>query len=88
MVPLIDRLQKLIAHERSARAVGSTREAEAFAERIATILTEHKLSMTEIEFEAQDTTDPIGDSRVEGLRATIEPWRLVLAHGIATSFYC
>ncbi len=88
MAPIIDKLQKLIAHERSARAVGSTEEAEAFAQRIASMLTEHKLSMTEVEFEAQDRDDPIGETGVEGLPARLDQWRHVLSVVVAASLYC
>jgi hypothetical protein len=63
-VQLIDRLQKLIAHERSSRDIGNTAEAEAFAVKIQTMLTQHKLTMSDVEFEAQDATDPIGHDEV------------------------
>ena len=88
MAPIIGKLQKLIAHERSARAIGNTQEAEAFAQRIATMLTEHKLSMTEVEFEAQDTFDPIGDSNSPALTGKLEQWLHLLATAVATSLYC
>lgn len=88
MAPVIGKLQKLIAHERSARAIGNREEAEAFAERIATLLTEHKLSMTEVEFEAQDVDDPIGDSDSAPLSDRFEQWHHLLATAVATSFYC
>ena len=88
MAPVFSKLQKLIAHERSARAIGNTEEAEAFAQRIATMLTEHKLSMTEVEFEAQDAHDPIGDSNSAALSSSFEEWHHLLAKGVATSLYC
>ena len=88
MAPIIGKLQKLIAHERSARAIGNTQEAEAFAQRIATTLTVHKLSMTEVEFEAQDADDPIGDSNSAALSGRLEQWQHLLAKAVAASFYC
>lgn len=88
MPQLFDKLQKMIAHERSARAVGSLQEAEAFAERIASMLSEHKLSMTEIEFERQDTVDPIGDSGMELVCSMAGQWVDILATGVSQSFYC
>ena len=47
--PIIEKLRKLIAHEKSARSIGNIHEAEAFASRIQTLLDEHKLSMGEVE---------------------------------------
>ena len=46
---IIDKVRKLIAHERSARKIGSFEEAAAFAGRIQQLLLDHKLSMSEIE---------------------------------------
>jgi hypothetical protein len=85
---IIDRLQKLIAHERSAREVGNIAEAEAFAAKIQTMLTTHKLTMTDVEFEAQDTVDPIGQDEVCLDGRSTPTWQVYLAQSIARNFFC
>lgn len=51
-------ISKLKAHEQSARNIGNQAEAEAFAAKIAQLLTEHKLSMSEVEYQAQEQENP------------------------------
>lgn len=51
---IIEKLSKMLRHEQSARAIGSVAEAEAFATKIQELLTEHKLEMSEIEFQERD----------------------------------
>jgi hypothetical protein len=87
-VQLIDRLQKLIAHERSSRDIGNTAEAEAFAVKIQTMLTQHKLTMSDVEFEAQDATDPIGHDEVCLEGRSTPTWQVYLAQSIARNFFC
>lgn len=50
---IIDKLAKLIKHEQSARSIGNMHEAEAFAGRIQILLTQHQLSMSDIDIEAE-----------------------------------
>lgn len=85
MENVIDKLQKLINHERSARTVGNIAEAEAFAAKIAELLFAHKLTMSEVEMEAEDRDDPVSEEMIEGLRA---PWAGVLAMGVSTASFC
>ena len=85
MENVIDKLQKLINHERSARTVGNIAEAEAFAAKIAELLFAHKLTMSEVEMEAEDRDDPVSEEMIEGLRA---PWAGVLAVGVSTASFC
>jgi hypothetical protein len=59
MKETIERLQKLINHERSARSIGNVAEAEAFAARIQELLLKHKLDMTDIEFAEQEQNEPV-----------------------------
>lgn len=87
MSPIIDRIQKLIAHERSARSIGNTAEAQAFAERIQQILLKHKLTMSEVEVEDLDKDDPLGYSEVHLKTAAIEKWQIHLADSVAESFF-
>ena len=85
---IIDRIKKLIAHERSARSIGSTAEAESFAELIQKLLVKHKLSMTEVEIESLDKNDPIGHSTAGLNTKRTKKWDEVLASGIAGGFFC
>jgi hypothetical protein len=59
METVIAKLHKLIAHERSARSLGSVEEAESFAAKIQAMLFQHKLGMSEIEFAAQEINEPV-----------------------------
>lgn len=88
MASIIEKLQKLINHERSARDIGSAAEAETFAGHIQKLLTEHKLSMSEVEFEAQDIADPIGETMLHGAKANLPVWKMYLAKSIAESLFC
>jgi hypothetical protein len=51
-------------------------------------LTEHKLTMSEIEFQAQDTVDPIGEEMHDTGAATLPAWKSWLLSGVADNFYC
>jgi hypothetical protein len=46
--PIIEKLQKLIAHEQSARTIGNSAEAAAFASKIQELLNVHKLNMADV----------------------------------------
>jgi len=92
--PIIEKLRKLMAHEQSARAIDSLLEAEAFAEKIQNLLTEYKLSMTEIEFDAREEGEPIDWENVSGDEINVggkkirQYWRMKLANGIAEVNSC
>ncbi len=93
MQNIIELLQKLINHERSARSIGNIAEAEAFAVKIQTLLTEHKLSMSEVEYQEQEKFDPIGNEVVGadqvGMKdGRFEYWLGCLASAIAENFFC
>lgn len=92
--PIIEKLRKLIAHEQSARSIGNMNEAEAFAGKIQELLTSHKLSMSEVEFETRETTEPIDWERVN-LRTEVSgsnraniAWRVYIARAIALANSC
>lgn len=88
---ILDRLRKLIEHERSARAIGSLEEAAAFATKIQTMLSEHKLGMSDVEFDEVEADEPIewlhvGKEDFEfGSRKN---WQVRLARTIAESNGC
>src|SRR5450755_4442787 len=48
MANVIELLQKLISHEQSARAIGNTAEADAFAGKIQKLLCDNNLSMADV----------------------------------------
>jgi hypothetical protein len=88
LASIIDLLQKLMTHEKSARAIGSTEEAQAFAAKVQTILTNHKLTMSEVEFEAQKHSNPMGETVVEGSKTNIPTWTLYIQQSLARNYFC
>lgn len=93
--PIIEKLRKLIAHEKSARSIGNLQEAEAFAAKIQQLLDDHKLSMSEVEFEAREESEPIAwqifDPTAEGFNCAREHkiiWQIRLAQAISECNTC
>jgi hypothetical protein len=82
---MIEKLQKLIAHERSARAIGNIAEAEAFAAKIQHLLVCHKLSMSEVEIAAEERDQPVSQETVEG---AVSAWLGVVAMGCGAASFC
>lgn len=87
MTPIMDRLQKLIAHEKSARSIGNIEEAEAFAAKVAELLFKHNLSMSDVEIKEQELNEPIAREYVQG-KAGRAVWMEILASAVATSCFC
>jgi hypothetical protein len=85
---VIERIRKMIAHERSAREIGSTAEAEAFAEKIQALLVKHRLSMNDLEMETLDEVDPVAHVSAQIKNKHVKPWLTLLAHCIAVNFFC
>jgi len=89
MNPMIEKLRKLIAHERSARSIGNLLEAEAFAAKIQDLLTAHKLEMSEVDFQEREKAEPVGWEPVDGtaMRGRSKKshifWRMLLANTVA-----
>jgi hypothetical protein len=92
---IIETLQKLIAHESSARTLGSIAEAEAFASKIQELLFRHNLTMAELS-PGDDRTDnnTIGQDNLraedwgfERSRQSVM-WRAQLANAVASSMMC
>jgi hypothetical protein len=61
---LLSKIKKLLAKAASCRAIGSQAEAEAFATKAQSMLDEHKLSMSDLEFEQMKQDDPINRERI------------------------
>jgi len=92
---VLELLRKLVAHEKSARTVGSIAEAEAFAAKIQTLLAEHKLGMSDVEFAAREAEEPIAwqfvDPADAGFGRTKKgrvPWQIFLANNVAEANTC
>lgn len=94
MNPIIEKLRKLIAHERSSRNIGSLAEAEAFAAKIQDILTANKLDMSEVDFQAREDGEPIDWEKVDGREIdrggsrTKVYWRQIIAKTVAKVNSC
>lgn len=56
---ILERIKKLMAHEQSARTIGSIKEAEAFAAKVQAMMDEYKLGMSDVEFAEREQTEPI-----------------------------
>src|ERR1017187_8732928 len=92
---VMEKLRKLIAHEESARSMGSLAEAEAFAGRIAEMLTQHRLERSDVEVKAE-TAEPIGQDRVTAEEAGVKKgaqnvavaWQVCLARGVCKATGC
>lgn len=92
---VLDVLKRMIAKEKSARAIGEIAEADTFAAKIAEMLTNHKLQMSDIEAEERRTSTPMGgvafDLRmVFGLKDPDVPayWRIAIGNAIAEINTC
>lgn len=91
---IIDKLRKLILHEKSARGIGNIHEAEAFASKIQELLTSHKLGMSDVDFEERDKSEPIEyeSVRARDLHCRNKKhrtyWRVVLGTTIAQVNSC
>ncbi len=85
---IIVKIRKLVAHERSARDIGSLAEAETFAAHIQSLLLQHKISTAEVDAEIRDSGDPIGDSSTNLTTTKVEKWINALAFGVGTNYFC
>ncbi len=85
---IIDKLQKLINHEKSAREIGNVAEAEAFAGKIQQLLIRHNLSMSEIEIETAKTSEIDIEPAFLFSRQRNENWKFILASTIAELHGC
>lgn len=91
----IDKLRKLIEHEKSARTIGNQAEAEAFAAKIQELLLKHKLEMSDVEYAATEAQEPVLNEFIpfEDLtgiasRYRTQGWVSVLAMAVAEANFC
>jgi len=91
---LLDKLSKLKAHAESAKAIGSEAEAQAFAEKLQSLLLEHDLSMSDLEFERMEAEEPIEQEYIDlekhGIKSkkTRIAWMERLASVVARANFC
>jgi len=62
---ILDKLAKIKRHMESAQAIGNEQEAQAFAAALQTMLLNHKLEMTDVEYASEMKDEPIVESRPE-----------------------
>lgn len=92
MSPILNKLRKLIDHEKSARQLGNIAEAEAFAAKVQTILLTYKLTLDP--GREAGPGDPIAHRIVSAEEAELRPrksreeWTERLADAIARNFLC
>jgi hypothetical protein len=91
---LLDKLTALKRKAEGAAAIGSEAEAQAFAEKLQSLLLEHDLSMSDIEFERMEAEEPIGQQWVmfekHGFKRkkTRTAWMERLASMVARANFC
>jgi len=90
---ILELLKKLLAHEQSARSIGSLEEADAFAKKIQSLCDEYRINLADLSFE--DLSQTIGEVRWNwcdaGWRAQTrrcEWWLKLLARGVAEGHEC
>ena len=86
---MVEKLQKLIAMERSARTIGNLAEAEAFASKIQELLFEHGLSMSEVEIQEQEKDEQVDRAFVRDIVSGGRcAWLETLSGAVASSCFC
>jgi len=92
---IVDKIRKLKAHADSAELIGNEAEAEAFAEMFQKMMLEHKVEMTDLEFEEFEKTEPVEKHRINytqypdiKLKNARVQWIERLAGVIARAHFC
>jgi len=93
---IVDKLLKLKAMAEGAEAIGNEAEAAAFAEAFQRLMTTHKIEMTDLEFKAQEETDPVAEHRIDYTKydANYKPkkvriaWMETLSSIVARAHFC
>lgn len=81
---IIDRLKKLIRHQKSAEKISSVNEAKVFADKIQDLLDEHNLSMSEIDI----SEEPVDVDQELLQKCFKREWKRLLVHRIAKINSC
>lgn len=92
---IIDKIQKLKRHAESAEAIGNEAEAQAFAEAFQRLMLEHKVHMTDIEFQKMEVEEPVGHHPIDyrkypdlKVRQVRIEWIEKLAVAVAEAHFC
>lgn len=92
---ILDKLAKLKRHADSAKAIGSEAEAQAFADMLQKLLLDHKLSMSDIDFETMEKDSPVETHYINysqypdiKLKGTRVAWIEDLAAMVARAHFC
>ena len=92
---IIDILRKLIAQEKSERALVNLAAAETFAAKAAELLIKHKLDMSEVEFAEEELNEPVASevfSAADMLdlpdKRTHDNWIGILLVGVSSANFC
>lgn len=91
---IIDKLQKLIKQEQSARQIGNIAEAEAFATKIQEFLLNYQLSMSDIQIEYEAKNEEVDQEEIhprdigQQLGFGNIAWQVILLKNIAVSNNC
>lgn len=91
---VLDKLKKMYRHAKSAEAIGSEAEAQAFAAKVQELLSRHKIDMSEVEYQKLDETDPIlwryvdFDSANVPIRTRRVEWQENIADVVCQAYFC
>jgi hypothetical protein len=91
---ILDKLKKMYAHSKSAEAIGSEAEAQAFAAKIQELLSQHKIELSEVEYQKLDETDPVvrryvkWDSVGIPIKRKRVDWHEFMARFVCSAYFC
>ena len=92
---IVEKLRKLVEHERSARGIGNLEEAETFAAKIQELLVRHKLEMSDVEYRAEEEDEPVLKEFIPaeewtGVSSTLrlKNWIGILVATVAKANFC
>jgi hypothetical protein len=92
---ILDKLGKIKRMAEGAKAIGSEAEAQAFAEMLQKLLIDHKLEMTDLEFDQFEKEQPVEIHYIDytkhkdiKIRRTRVPWIEILGSIVAKAHFC
>jgi len=92
---VLDKLKKIQAMADGAKAIGNEAEAQAFAEAFQRMLTQHKLSLSDVEFHNLDKDEPVAEWPIDyrkypefDTKRSAVQWESILAQIIADAQHC
>lgn len=91
---VLDRLQKMKAMAEGAKAIGSEQEAQAFADMLQKLLLDHKLQMSDLEFQKMEAEQPVEQHTIDQFKHGMKfknkrvEWQETLAQIVADAHFC